>query len=384
MAFGSTRVMITCAHGGQAVGTAAALCQELSQELSQNQALKVSPKDLLESDKMKTLQNRLNRFGHGIPNMPLDTSKNLISQAQILASSELSLKNIPDDGQWLALNQAAAQLLPFSAGNASKITVQVKAAAQTQLRCELRVSEKPYNYTPDVSLKALDFSLSAGEQSIELDFSDVETTQQYAFVIFHSNADVEIKTSGSRVTGLLSVFNKVHKAVSNHGKQEMDPVFGIDSFEFWTPERRPKGHNIAMSIEPELNSYSVDNLRNGYMRPWLQTNAWVAEPKDPTPSITLKWSEKKHISGLSLYFDTDADHALETVWMHHCDKIMPFCVQDYAIKTKSGELLFSKTQNYQTVNKVEFDEPLFTDEIIIELTHPSAHTPAALFEIDVF
>lgn len=374
MAFGSTRVMITCAHGGQAVGTAAAMCQELN----------VQPKALLEKTKMKTLQQRLNQFAHGIPNIPLDTQGSLIDQAKISPSSTLALSEIPFNGDWLSLDMAAAQMLPLLEGPANKFKVQVKAQSQTQLTCELRVSGKAYNYTPEVSLKTLSFDIASGEQIIEIDLSNVTTANQYAFLIFHANDEISIKTSQSRITGLLSVFNKVHKAVSNNGKQEMDPAFGIDSFEFWTPQRRPKGHNIAMSIEPALACYSAEQLKNGYMRPWLKSNAWVAKPSDKTPHIKLNWSELKTIKGIKLYFDTDADHALETVWMPHQDKIMPCCVQNYLIKNKTGEVLYRQTENYQTVNHIQFDQPIETDELIIELEHPSENSPAALFEIDVF
>src|ERR1700733_10603449 len=61
VAFGSTRVMATCAHGGQAVGMAAALCVRK----------KMKPRDLLAAPHMAELQRELLRSGQFIPAVPL-------------------------------------------------------------------------------------------------------------------------------------------------------------------------------------------------------------------------------------------------------------------------------------------------------------------------
>lgn len=90
VAFGSTRVMITCAHGGQAVGTAAALCVKHN----------CMPADLLESGRMKELQYMLNLNGQSIPHLPIDASKNLLSTASVEATSSMSFDGFPFDGGW--------------------------------------------------------------------------------------------------------------------------------------------------------------------------------------------------------------------------------------------------------------------------------------------
>jgi hypothetical protein len=37
------------------------------------------------------------------------------------------------------------------------------------------------------------------------------------------------------MTGILSLFNTVNKAVSNFGRQNAPDDIGVDSFEFWVP-----------------------------------------------------------------------------------------------------------------------------------------------------
>ncbi|MDO6718795.1 FAD-dependent oxidoreductase [Psychrosphaera sp. 1_MG-2023] len=373
MAFGSTRVMITCAHGGQAVGEAAAMCSELS----------LQPKALLTSDKMQTLQQRLNSFGHGIPGIALDKSLNLATLADVKASSEFALSGYENSGETVSLAQSVAQLLPFNNGPAPKVTIQLIAKQATELTCQLRVSSKAENYTPDVTLKTIILPVLKGKQSLSFDFSDVVTLEQYGFICFLANDDIELANSTQRVTGTMPVFNKVHKAVSNNGKQTAPVNSGIDEFEFWTPERRPKGQNLALTFTPALNSFSVSNVLNGHLRPWLSSNAWVANWQDKQPSLCFTWPSETTISTVALFFDTDSDHALETVLMEHSENQMPYCVTSYRLKLADGTLLAEVSDNYQTVNKIVLPMPVTTKQLIIEIDHPSADVPASLFEVQI-
>lgn len=373
MAYGSTRVMITCAHGGQAVGEAAAMCKDLS----------VSPKDLLEKELIHQLQQRLNRFGHGIPGVALDKSANKVSFANIFASSELVLKNYESCGDYVSLAQSAAQLIPLKKGNAPIVSINIIAERDTEIVCQLRTSEKPENYTPDIINKTISLPVHAGKQTIEFDFTDVDVIDQYGFVCFLANQYIQLEISTQLVSGTMSVFNKVHKAVSNSGRQEAPANSGIEEFEFWTPERRPKGQNLAVSFNPPLSAFSKDNVVNGHLRPWLNSNAWVSDYADTQPTLKITWQEKVELSEITLFFDTDYDHALETVLMQHPESEMPYCVKSYRIRTAEGKLLADVNNNYQTVNTLTLDSPITSQELIIELDHPSSDVPAALFEIQV-
>ncbi len=74
----------------------------------------------------------------------------------------------------------------------------------------------------------------------------------YAFITFIKNPLIELHYTRKRVTGLLSVFNTINKAVSNYGKQRRLRILAADEFEFWCPQRRPEGHNIAFKYQPVL------------------------------------------------------------------------------------------------------------------------------------
>lgn len=281
VAFGSTRVMATTGFCAQAVGMAASICQQKN----------INPAEILENGEIKNLQNELNKIGQSIPNTPIQKETNLITEASIKASSTLSLSEIPFDGDWFNLSISAAQMLPLKANQNYKVLV--NAEENTSIQVELRTSENSKNYTPEVILETQTFNLNKGEQYITIEFNNAVPNQQYGFVTFLSNGKVSLKTSNKRYTGVLSIFNGVNKAVSNNGKQTPPANIGVDTFEFWTPHRRPEGKNIAMEIAPAIDAFNVKNIGNGYVRPSGTTNAWVANLDDKNPTLKMEWNDQK-------------------------------------------------------------------------------------------
>jgi hypothetical protein len=371
VAFGSTRVMATAGHGGQAVGMAAAMCSQLG----------LLPADFLENEKMAALQQKLNILGQGIPHVPIDESENLAAKAKIEVSSTLTIDQIPFDGNWLELNFSAGQFLPLTKDTLYTFEVMADANYDTIIEVELMTSSKTYNYTPDQLVEKQKIVLKSGIQQKKITFKNSLKETQYGFVIFRSNPDVKIRCSEKRMTGILSVFNKTNPAVNNYGKQMPPKGSGFDSFEFWSPERRPKGQNIAMNISPALTCFSKDHIVNGYVRPYLQTNAWAADWNDTNPTVTLTWDEPQTINSLSLFFDTDYDHPMESSQMGHPEDVIPFCVRNYTIKDENGNVIFEQKGNYQTINKWKPKSGFSTKSLRFEFEQWLANVPTSIFEI---
>ena len=413
IAFGSTRVMATSAHSGQAVGQAAALCHRH----------RLIPRDLTAPARITELQRELLKRGQFIPGVPLEDQANLTQSASLAASSEFSLGELKPCGETRPLDFAGAMMLPVQAGPMPKVTYLVDVTTATELECELRLSSKPDNHTPDRTLKALQLSLHPGrQQRVVLDFGAVIDEPRYAFVCLMANPNVSIHLSDQRLTGVLAVSQKFNRAVAKTPRQDPPPDSGIEAFEFWIPERRPGGKNFACQIEPALKVFAAKNLTNGFARPTRQPNAWVAAFEDERPCLKLTWPEPRKIARIELLFDCDYDHPMESVLMGHPERIMPFCVpsvvvlnpiaisdpmptQPVAAKVKavdvtghatgllgradnngngSGEspgLLARLVDNHATRRVLELEHPVTTDCLEIQLTAPSANVPAALFEV---
>ncbi len=196
-------------------------------------------------------------------------------------------------------------------------------------------------------------SLQKGRNCTPLNFEVVLSEPTYAFLVISNNPKVKFKQSNQRITGLLSVFNSINPAVSNYGKQQPTEDIGVDGFEFWCPQRRPKGKNLALKIEEGLKCFGPENIRNGVQRPTSQPNAWVADFADAAPALTLSWTEPQSISRVELFFDTDYDNPSENVLMVHPEDVSPFCVQtvpaDWMMR---GKVLYEKSDNHQTRNVI--------------------------------
>jgi len=209
--------------------------------------------------------------------------------------------------------------------------------------------------------------------------------------------------SDQRVTGVLAVSQKFNRQVAKSPRQEPPANSGIDSFEFWIPQRRPAGKNLAMRISPPLEVFAAENLTNGFARPTNQPNAWVADFAHEQPVIRLSWDKPQTIARIELSFDTDFDHPMESVLMGHPERVMPFCVRELVVAqtqrvpvaaggrvgndksaSDTERLICDVADNHQSRRIIRFSQPVTTDSLEIRLVAPSSNVPAALFEVRCF
>lgn len=372
VAFGATRVMATSAYTGQAVAVAASICKQYG----------IAPEEIYNEGHIGLLQQKLMKTGQYIPGFALRDDSDRVQQANISVSTELAFSGFDDaDATWRPLDISAAQLIPLPVGKVPTFALNLRAELDTGLQVELRTSSRKGGFTPDSILAAKTVALTAGNTEIQLDFNIELDEEQYVFLTFLKNGLVSLPYTEQRITGLLSVFNGVNKKVSNNGRQQPPAGSGVDEFEFWCPQRRPQGQNIAVTISESIRLFGAENVRNGVDRPTMAPNAWVAAPSDAAPWVTLTWERPQSIKRIDLAFDTDFDHAMESVLMTHPERVMPFCVRNYRIVDATDRVVYQRNGNYQTRNTVTFDQPVTTDKLTIYVEHPSKEIPAALFAI---
>ena len=350
VAFGSSRVMLTCALGAQAVGIAAALCIKNH----------LNPKDIAESQTINILQLELNRNGQSIPGIFIEDDLDVAKKATVKTSSTLFFDGFGPGEDWQTLTYSTAQLLPLASKEKYLFYFEVEASVDTTLEIQFRTSIKNTHFTPDHIIHSERFEIKKGKHKIPFSCATAEDKNKYFYLCLMKNENLKVRLSDERCTGIMSVQNRINKAVSNYGKQEPPEGIAIDNFEFWTPERRPGGKNLAFSIQPALNLFDSANVTNGKVRPNSKgtTNAWVASKNEESASLTMAWDKQVSISTIKIFFDCDYDHALESTLMGHPEDTIPFTISDYMIEDDQGYLLAKVEGNYQAINTIRLKDDL--------------------------
>ncbi|GCE09401.1 FAD-dependent oxidoreductase [Dictyobacter aurantiacus] len=362
VAFGSTRVMATCAHSAQAVGMAAALCRREG----------LLPAQIGEEARIQHLQRELLRRGQYLPGLALHDPSDLVAQGTICASSSLVLAEIEKGGPVEPLTRSRAQMLPVTSGTLPTVSFLLDVSHATTLQVEVRTSDRPSNYTPDVVLEKHAIELAEGKkQRVAIPCSTHIDTNRYVFFCLLQNEHIAVHTSLQRFTGLL--------ALEQRDVQSPPEDIGIEAFEFWCPSRRPHGQNLAITIEPPLTNFQARLIANGNDRPTVEANAWVAALEDPQPCLSVRWETQQRIAQVDLVFDTDSDHAMESVLKTHAERAIPFCVKHYRLRDQQGKILEERDHNYQTRNTIVFDTPISTDQLSLEVLASHGNVPAAVF-----
>ncbi|WCE29150.1 FAD-dependent oxidoreductase [Vibrio sp. SCSIO 43137] len=353
VAFGSTRVMCTCGLNGQVIGEAASLAIQNG----------VAPAALAEKGNIHQLQQQLMAKGNFIPR--LVSTEHL--SGKVSASSTLALKQVEQNVGYRQLSESQALMLPLKAGESlPEIRLSVKAGTQTTLKARLLTATKTHNHTPELVNAGQDCTIEQGISECTLCLDYTATKDQYVFVKLEQNMDLAVATTDTEYPAILTVYNTVNAKVAKHARQIADGDWGVDEFEFWLPKRRPNKFLAAFSLDRALQAYSADYVIDGHLRPSNHSHGWVPDSNDANPELTLTLDSPSKLSRITLMFDNDFDHAMETAQWGHSENVSPNCVKDYDIYL-NNKLYKQVTENHQSTNILDIDRNEVIESVRIEI-----------------
>ena len=402
VAFGSTRVMLTCAQNGQVVGTAASICAKRNLQAS----------DLLEPSEMNQLRLQLDRLGHFIPHIETSDAADIAVAAKVVASSCLQLDSLVPAADAVTLTHPVGMLIPVAAGKVPKFGIWFRTDRSTNLDFQLRSSSRAGSYTPDqilarksvehfheedqAGVEEVEQEVAAGTTTktttkstvakihyVEVDFEISIEADQYLTLCLLANEHVEVALTDVRMTGVLAVNKKVNHRVSTDSSQNPPTDIGVDAFEFWIPARRPAGKNLAMTFSPAINGFDASNVCGGAERPFKTSNAWVAALDDDEPFLDFSWDTEKHIRRIEVSLDTDFDHPMETVLMRHPEPEIPFCVPEIKVLDSSKNLIGHVENNHSTRQIFSF-ESLVTKSLRLQFSRRHQNVPVSVFRVRIY
>jgi len=326
IAFGSTRVMATCATQGQAAGTAAHLASRHG----------LTPRQL-GGTHIDLLQQTLIRQDAPLIGVPARDDADLARRARVTASSELAgIDTTPwatDDR--FRLDRDAAVVLPVDPA-LGELRITTDAVAEAELQIELWTTGKPQNYAPieHVSTHSARVPAGEGEAVVDLGFSPADACN--AVVVIRRCPDVSLVLTSDHPYGLLALRARTadDEHFDDHIAEEDDqPVTDWEA-------RSLRGRSFALRAAGPSEAWRASRAVDGLQRPFGGPHLWSSEAGDGAAELSLEWDEPVELRELRLVWNDDVDADLINLHHHRTPWVaVPTLARDYVVEAEiDGEL----------------------------------------------
>ncbi len=309
VAMGSTRVIETLGSMAGAVGTAASLCKKYGKTPTQ-----------IRNEHITELQDMLQKDGQFILFRQEDCG--FVEGAKITASSTKLLENL-SDGEFIKLDNNAILTLPVSKSFTNEIQVKIKANADTTLKYRVCDEVTPLVYTCGETIFENEVKLEKGFEGFVI--LSVETKgKQRVFVDIEKNENLEIFTTEEKAPGVPSFMGSM-----------------------WAAKNEISKYIVFKGVEENADTYNVENIKNGYSRPYKSANCWVSKGTE-NEWLEVEFEKPVDIKNIQIYFDAQ----FET---DHFDNKIKQLVTDYKLTvfSNSGEEKIVMKDNYMARNSFD-------------------------------
>lgn len=322
VAFGTTRVMATCAVMGEAVGAAAALS-------IQHQT---TPRGLYEQHLQELQQTLIKQDASmiGISNQdPLDVAL----RSKIQASSYLSKLAVESAHHTYHLDHDVGLLFPVNK-TLQSLELMTSSDGQTDLVIELWDTGKPENYIPYSHLATSCVSIPQGQQmwvQVELNWSP--DVPQNAFIIIKENDQVQLHLSDQALTGVLCFTRQTMPAISSRLEERMHNQAVVE----WEMKSLHRS-SFCFRVTPDTKAYAPEQVINGFSRPYGQPNLWVSG----NDTSMMEWLEMIlpspiELGEIHLLFNDDVNEYLNNLHFSQTPfRVMPEIVKQFKIQAWTG------------------------------------------------
>lgn len=379
VAFGTTRVMATCAVIGEAAGTGAALSVQYG----------ITPRTL-HRERTKELQQVMLRADASIIGVRNEDSADLAQTAQVAASSELRRLELVEGATTYELVKDAGLQIPVDGdGGLGRIEWLIDAVEKTTLKLELWNTGKAENSVPYRLIAQASVPVAAGEkQWVGAELPWQPDAAQNAFIVVKANASIRLYRSAAPMTGVLAFANRGGDPSVSTSLEERRPEQPVVQWDAKKLGRSP----FCFRLESETRAYEAAKAVNGYLRPYGGPNIWVSERLSAGPGgeqwLELSWPSERRIGEIQLTFNDDVNEDLINLHHHRTPfEVFPELVRDYRLEAwRNGrwEVLERVTDNWKRTRRHRFETAVAADRVrlVVEATNGSAF--AELTEIRVY
>ena len=374
VAFGTTRVMATCAVIGEAAGSGAAVSIQKG----------ISPR-MLYRNHMNDLQQIMLRQDASIIGIAGDDPYDLAKSAHITASSTLKKIAIESSSYTHPLDKELGVLFPVHPALES-VELLLDAEQATTLVAELWHTGKGENYVPKQKVVAAFAPVAEGNgQWVKLNLPWQPEAACNAFLMIKANEAIRLHGSDTPLTGLLC-FEKGPKPVVSTLLEDLQPDQPVAQWSMRKWNRRP----LCLKVTPNSEAYLAEQVTDGYVRPFAGPHLWVSEEMTigKPEWIQLEWEEEKKLAEIHLTFNDDVNEDLINLHHHRTAfQAIPEIVSNYQIQALIREewiAVAEERDNHKRKRVHVLDREITSKKIRLWIEGTNGHSRAEVAEIRVY
>lgn len=371
VAFGTIRVMATCAILGEAAGTAAAFAIEKN----------CTPREIYQKHLVLYQQRMLKNDGSMIGVENQDTA-DLAKQAKVSVSS--SLKELNTDASTLIkypLNKGVGFLFPAS--NQENLEILLETDGETEVTVEIYGTGRKENYIPEKLLTSETLTITTTGRNWYRVALPAQTKSETLFVILKENPTVTVFFSEKVLPGVLSFIND---PIGELAQPELHDYVRKSPILYWTNQKINR-KNVVFRTSAG-SSYGVEALTNGLVRPFGLPNLWVsADHSAQSETVRLQWETPQDISEIRLTFNDDVNEDLVNLHHHRTGfEVVPELIKDYEIwgSLAGHPQLLVKVVDNRVRHQIHRLEQSKVDQLTLKLQETNGSPLKSLYEIRVY
>ncbi|MCS5717614.1 FAD-dependent oxidoreductase [Herbiconiux sp. CPCC 205763] len=370
VAFGTTRVMATCAVTGEAAGAGAALAARHG----------ITPRAVGES-RIDELQQTLLRGDASLLGVPWTSADDLALRAEVSASGTLDRIAVAASDRAFAYPLSGHDLgiqLPVDP-ELGRVRVLVEADQPVVATMELWRTGGGENHIPVELVERVERTVPAGRSWIEAEFGYRPAMPEDAVVLVRRAEGlavvIEPRPGPYGVLALLSrtPAQDLHRPQSNA----------------WSAAELRR-HTPVIEVEGTTGAYSAANVRGGLARPYGGPQLWSSRAMVAGASehVELDWSARVGIGRVELVFNDDVDEDLINLHHHRTPfAVIPELVRDYRIEVCADgrwEPVVQESGNRRRLRVHHLGRTVETDalRVVVEATNGSDY--ATIVAVRVF
>lgn len=314
VAFGTTRVMATCAVTGEAAGAGAALAARYG----------IAPR-AVGVERLGELQSALLRQDASMPGTPWRGDGDLAFEATVSASSSLSELETTGDGVPYPIAEVDFGLVLPVDPRLDAIRLAVSASAPTDAVIELWGTGNGLTHIPVERLQTVVVPVAGtGRATIEARFDVVPDAPCAVVVVLRRNPALAVVIAEERPPyGVLALVSRAPRIER-----------GSPQSNAWSAMELRRRSPI-FEVEPATDAYRPDQAIGGPARPFGGPRLWASEARRADEHLELQWSRPQAIGSVELVFNDDPDEDLVNLHHHRTAfRAMPELVRDYRVEAR--------------------------------------------------